>query len=138
MKNPLKNIGTFLADPTATIFGITVFTFMWMWTDSEVLSFQVHIFWGPLLLISSVLLIANKEWSNLLAAILCGFLPLIMLREFLTLPHNAEVPMLSYEHFKCFFRQMQFEGKGLLFIGLNLLILLRGSFALMRMTKARK
>jgi hypothetical protein len=138
MKNALKRTGSFLADPAAAIFGIAVFNYIWMWMDSPVRGLLMNMAWATLLLISSLLLLTNKAWGNLTAAILCGCLPLGILGEFLMLPQKVEVQMFSHQHFSYFFGDMRLTPKVLLFIGLNHLILARAVFAVMRMTKARK
>lgn len=86
-----------------------------------------------LLLVSSLLLLLNESWSNLIAAILSGYLPIEILWEFWMLAHHAEVPVFSYRHFSYFFRDIEIEGGILLlFIALTLLILVRAAFAVMR------
>jgi hypothetical protein len=138
MKNPLKSTGLFLADPAAAIFGIVVFNYVWVWVDSPAWAVEINIIWATLLLIASLLLLANKAWSNLVAAILGGFGPLLILQEFMMLAHNAEVPVFNHEHFDYVFTRMQLTSKGLLSIGLDFLILSRAVFALLRLTRARK
>jgi hypothetical protein len=135
MKRLLKRTARFLADPGAVIFGIAVFNFVWIELGKQDWHFHRNICMAVLMLVSSLLLLANKPWSNLIAAIIGGQLPLGLLWDFLMLAHNAEVPMLSYRHVSYFFSGLEIERGALLILALALMILWRAMFALMRMIK---
>jgi hypothetical protein len=133
MKIQIKRTARFFLDPKSMIFGVAIFNFIWMWLSSPEWHFHRNIFMAALLLISSLLLLLNKSWSNLMAAILSGYLPLEILWEFYLYAHDAEIPIFSYQHFAVFFfRSMEMDGRVLLFIALTLMILARAVFAVVR------
>lgn len=128
MKLSFKRLAAFLADPKSVIFGIAVFTFMWAWLVSPEYHFHRNIYMASCLLAASILILLNKLWSNLVAAIIGGYLPFEALREFWMFPMNAEVPMLSSNHFSYFFANI--ESGVMIFILLALLVLTRSVFAI--------
>ena len=86
-----------------------------------------------LLIVSANLLLLNASWSNLMAAILSGYLPIEFLYGFWMFAHHAEVPVFSYRHFIYFFRGIEIEGgEVFLFVTLTLVILARAVFAVIR------
>lgn len=86
-----------------------------------------------LLMVSAILLHLNTSWSNLIATILSGYLPIEFLSEFWMFAKNAEVPVFSYRHFSYFFFRIgEIEGTVLLFLALTLMTLARAVFAVMR------
>jgi hypothetical protein len=131
MKVQIERVARFLIDPKSMIFGVAIFNFIWVWLRSPEWHFHGNIFMAMLLLVSSLLLLLNKSWSNLIAAIFSGYLPIEILWEFWVLAHNAEVPVFSYRHFSYFFRDIEIEGGILLFIALTLMILAWAAFAVM-------
>ena len=137
MKTQIKKLATFLIDPKSMIFGVAIFNFIWVWLRSPEFHFHRNIFLAMLLLVSSILLLLNKSWSNLVAAIVSGYLPLEILWEFWMFPHQAEVPIFSYRHFSYFFGNVEIEGGVLLFIAVTLMILARAVFAVMRLMPRR-
>jgi hypothetical protein len=132
MKSQITRIICFLIDPKSVIFGVAIFNFVWVWLRSPEWHFHRNIFMATLLIASSLLLLLNKAWSNLLAAILSGYLPIEILWEFWIFAHNAEVPIFSYRHFSFFFNNSEIDGKVVLFIGLTLMILVQAVFGVMR------
>ena len=119
-----------LIDPKSMIFGVAVFNLILVWLRSPEWHFHRNIFMAVLLLVSSILLLLNSTWSNLIAAILSGYLPITFLWAFWMLAHYAEVPVFSYRHFSYFFRDIQIEGGVFLFLALTFVILARAVFAL--------
>lgn len=120
------------SDPKSMIFGVAVFNLILVWLRSPEWRFHANIFMAVLLLVSSILLLLNSTWSNLIAAILSGYLPITLLWEFWMLARWAEVPVLSYRHFKCFFANIQIDSGVLLFLALTLVTLARAVFAVKR------
>ena len=133
----LKRTALLLIDAKAMIFGVGVFNLILVLLHSPVWQFHRNIFFAVLLLASSLLLLLNKSWSNLIAAVLGGYLPVAILSGFWMLAYDAEVPVFSYRHFSYFFRGMAMERGGLLFIALTLGILARAVFAVMRSIAGR-
>jgi hypothetical protein len=121
-----------LIDPESMIFGVAVFNFILVWLRSPEWHFHRNIFMAVLLLVSSILLLPNSTWSNLIAAILSGYLPITCVSEFWMFAHYAEVPVFSYRHFSYFFSGMRSEGGVFLFLALTFVILARAVFAVLR------
>ncbi len=69
-------------DPKAVIFGIAIFNFGWVWSRSPEWEFHKYIFMAVLLLVPSVLILIKGVWSNFLAAVLGGYLPVQFAYEF--------------------------------------------------------
>lgn len=128
MKSSTKRFAAFLVDLKSMMFGLAIFTFIWACLRSPEFFFPSNLFLAVLLLAASVLIRLNKLWSNLIAAIISGYLPLEFLRAFLMFPKLAEVPMLSSEHFRYFFGTLQIE-HFLIFFAVTLMMLIRSVFA---------
>jgi hypothetical protein len=120
------------------IFGVAIFNFLVMYLQSPVWHFSRNVFIATLLLIASLLLVLNKSWSNLIAAILSGYVPLEIFWEFYMLAYYAELPIFGYRHFIVFFfRNTEIDGRLLLLLALTLMILARSIFAVMRLMPKR-
>ena len=132
MKTQIIRIVRFLIEPKSMIFGVAIFNLIWVWLHSPPWHFHRNIFMATLLMASSLLLLLNQSWSNLLAAILSGYLPIEILWEFWIFAHHAEVPIFSFRHFSFFFNNSEIDGRVFLFIALTLTILVRAVFAIMR------
>src|ERR1043165_8200837 len=104
MKCSARRFAAFLIDFKSMMFGLAIFALVWVSYRSHDYCFPTHVFFVVLLLVSSILIRLDKRWSNLIAAIINGFLPLEFVRAFLMFPHLAEVHMFSSEHFHYFFR----------------------------------
>ena len=127
-----KRIARILLDSKYVIFGVAVFTCILVWLRSPEWHFRASVFIATLLMVSAILLLLDKTWSNLIAAILSGFLPLEFVSEFWMFAQNAEVPVFSYEHFIYFFSRIEIKGRLLLFLALTLMTLAQAVFAVMR------
>jgi hypothetical protein len=114
------------------IFAVAVFDLILVSLRSSEWDFHNNIFFAVLLLLSSILLLLNSTWSNLIAAILSGYLPITVVWEFWRLARNAEVPVLSSRHFSCFFLNIQIDSTVVLFLALTLVTLARAVFAVKR------
>ena len=110
-----------LIDPRSMSFGLAIFTFILVWLHSSEWHFHRNIFMAVLLLAASISLLLNTSWSNLVSAILSGYLPIEVVWEFWMFSHNAEVPVFSYSHFSYFFRNIEVECGVFLFLALTLL-----------------
>ena len=133
MNAQIKRTARILFDPKFMIFGVAVFNLVLVWLRSPEWRFHIHAFTAVLLMVSAILLLLNTAWSNLIATILSGYLPVEVLREFWMLAKNAEVPVFSYRHFSYFFfRIEEIDGEVLLFLVLTLMIFARAVFAVMR------
>src|SRR6185503_14966328 len=95
MKSATKRFAIFLADPKSILFGAAIFILIWVWLQSPAYRLPNNIFIAVLLLASSILIRLNKQWSNLIAAILSGYLPVEFVRTFWTFPRLADVPLFS-------------------------------------------
>ena len=135
MKSVTKRLATFLADPKSMLFGVAIFTLVWVYMRSPAYRFPITIFLAVLLLASSILIRLNKPWSNLVAAILSGYLPVEFLREFWTFPSNADVPLFSAAHFRYFFENIYMTEGVVIFMVVTLMMLTRSAFAIMRNAK---
>jgi hypothetical protein len=132
MKSSIRRAAAYLADPKCMIFGVAIFTLIWVSIHSE-FRFHRNMHLAALLLAASLLILLNKLWSNLVAAIFSGYLPLEIWREFWMLARNAEVPMFSSEHFSYFFGNIDLEGGALMFIVPTLMMSTRSVFAILRL-----
>ena len=137
MQTQIERLGAFLADPKSMIFGFVIFNLIWVWLRSPEFHFHRNIFLAMLLLVSSILILMNKIWTNLVAAIVSGYLPLEILCEFWMFPHHAEVPIFSYKHFSYFFGNIEIEDGVLIYIAATSMILSRSVFAVVRLGKQR-
>ena len=132
MNVQIKRTARILLDPNSIIFGVAVFTFILVLQRVPEWHFQRNVFIAVLLMVSAILLILDKTWSNLIATILSGYLPIEFLNEFWMFAHHAEVPVFSFRHFIYFFSGIEIEARVQLFLMLTLMILARAVFAVMR------
>jgi hypothetical protein len=130
MKSSTKRLAAFLVDPKSMIFGVAIFTLIGVWMGPPGFHFHQNIFLAVLLLASSILILLDNPWSNLVAAVLSGYLPVEILREFWVFPSLAEVPILSSEHFRLFFGNFQIESQVLMSVAVTSMILARAAFAI--------
>jgi hypothetical protein len=133
MKPSMKRTAAFFVDPKSMMFGVAIFTFMWVWVRSPEFHFHRDMYVAVLLLASSILILLNKRWSNLVAGILSGYLPLEILREFWMYHRHAEVPLFSPKHFIYLLGNIDIEGGALMFIAVTLMMLTRSVFAIMQL-----
>ena len=125
-------------DPRAVIFGITVFNFGWVWSRSPEGEFHKYIFMAALLLVSSVLILIRRVWSNFLAAALSGYLPVQFAFEFWMLARRAEVPTFSFRHFTYFVREVvDIGGAVIFFFALTTMILACSVYSVKRLAAER-
>lgn len=136
MNIQIKGTARLLLDPKSMIFGVAVFNLCLVWLRSPEWSFHRNVFMAVLLIVSAILLLVNTSWSNLIAAILSGYLPIEFLYGFWMFAHYAEVPVLSYRHFSSFLR-VEIESEVLLFVVLTLMIWARAVIAVMSSIPAR-
>lgn len=132
MKCSTKRIAAFLVDAKSMMLGVAIFTFVWVWLCSPQFQFDRYMFIAMLLLTSSILIQVNTLGSNLVAAILSGYLPVEILREFWVFPSLAEVPILSSQHFRLFFGNIRPQTGAVMFIAVTLMMLARSVFAVIR------
>ena len=129
MKSATKRFATFLADPKSILFGAAILILIWVWLRSPNYRFPINSFLAFLLLASSILIGLNKRWSNLVASVLSGYLPVEVLREFWTFPGNADVPMFSAAHFRYFFGNLYTSEGVVIFLAVAVLMLARSTYA---------
>ncbi len=127
-----ERVARYLLNAQAVIFGLALFDFLWVSRRFHEYHFHRDIFIATLLLVAALCLLLNQSWSNLVAAILSGYLPLVLLNEFWMFPHYAEVPILSYRHLIYPFQMFEHESGVLFFFAITLLILVRAVFAILR------
>ena len=132
MNTQIKRIAQVLLDPKSMIFGVAVFNLILVWLRLPAWRFHGLVFFAVLLLVSAILLLLDRTWSNLIATILSGYLPIGFVNEFWMFAHHAEVPVFSYKHFIYFFSQIEIEAGLSLFLMLTLMILARAVFAVIR------
>lgn len=132
MNVQMKRTARILLDPNSMIFGVAVFTLILVWLRSPEWRFHGSVFMAVLLMVSAILLLLNTSWSNLIATILSGFLPIEFLSEFWMFAHHADVPVFSYRHFVYFFSGIEIEARLQLFLVLTLMVLARAVFAVLR------
>ena len=126
-------------DPKAVAFGVSVFTFGWVWVGADEWDFHRYIFVAALLLASSVLILIKRAWSNFLAAVLGGYLTVQFAYEFWMSARSAGVPTFSFEHFADFVGGLvKIEGVVALFCGLTVLILACSAHTLTRLESRRE
>jgi hypothetical protein len=123
MKRAVSFLVNPFLDPRAVIFGVAIFTFGWVWVSSSKWEFHKYIFMAALLLVSSVLIIIKRVWSNILAAAFSGYLPVQLAYEFWMFA-KSEVPIFSFRHFAFFAGILDVvEGAVIFFFALTAMIL---------------
>ena len=135
MKPSTKSLLAFLADIRSMIFGATIFTLILAWMRSGNSLFPENIFLSVLLLPACILILLNKRWSNLVAVVISGFMPVEFLRAFLMFPMLAEVRMFSSEHFRYFFGSGRVTTGFIMLMVVTTMMLVRSSSAIMRNAK---
>ncbi len=126
-------------DPRAMVFGVSVFTFGWVYTGSSEGTPDPYVFVASLLLTSSALILIKRALSNFVAAGLCGYLAVELAFQFWMTPRREEVPTFSFEHFAYFARDLvNIDGAVALFCGLTVLILACSAHTLMRLESGRE
>lgn len=130
MKSTTKRLAAFIADPKSILFGFAIFNLVWVWMSLPQYEVDKYIFLAGLLLVSSILIRVNTLWSNLIAAILSGYLPIEILWEFWVFPSRAEVPIFSPKHFRYFFANIDIKGGFVMFTAVTLLMLTRSAYAI--------
>lgn len=131
MKSSIKKLFAFLVDAKSMLFGVAIFNFVWVWMSLPEYQFRNYIFLAGLLLAASILIRLNTLWSNLIAAILSGCLPIEILWEFWLFPDRAEVPMFSWRHFRLFFLTIDIKTVLVISTALTLLMLTRSVYAIL-------
>jgi hypothetical protein len=135
MKLSAKSFAALFVDTRAMIFGVTIFALVLLWMRSPDFDILGNIFGSLLLLTASILILLNKRWSNLVAVILSGYLPVEFLRAFWMFPRLAEVPVLSLEHFRYFFGPARLASVYILLLFASSMMLARSTSAIMRNAK---
>jgi hypothetical protein len=130
MKSLTNKLAAFLVDPRSMMFGVGIFTLFWACLDSLDFRFPSNLFLAVLLLAASILIQLNTRWSNLIAAILSGYLPLEFVRAFWMYPRLAEVPTLSAKHFHYFFANLPTASGFMMFMAVTLMMLTRSVYAI--------
>ncbi len=104
-------------EPKSITFGFTIFYFVWSaaaWLCTP-LPFYPHfgapdyhfnVFMAALLLVAGAGLVCNRIWSRLLAAILCGQVPLAFCLIFWMVAQQAQVSPFSPAHINRWFREL--------------------------------
>ena len=125
-------------DPKAVIFGIAIFNVGWVWSRSPEWEFHKYIFMATLLLVSSVLVLIKRVWSNFSAAVLSGYLPVQFAYEFWMFARSAEVPAFSFNHFAYFVRDVaEVGGAVIFFFALTTMILACSAYSLKHLALGR-
>lgn len=109
----MKRLTSRFLEPRSIILGFTTFYFsstLSMWIDDPFFQNHSAMFVATVLLISAVCLAVNRVWSNLLAAVLSGQFPFIILAEFWMLSKNAEVTTFSLKHIQTWWWTMSQAG----------------------------
>ena len=109
----MKRLTSRFLEPRSIILGFTTFYFsstLSMWIDDSFFQNHRAMFVATVLLISAVCLAMNRVWSNLLAAVLSGQFPFIILAEFWMLSKNAEVTTFGFEHIRIWWWTMSNAG----------------------------
>ena len=133
MKRASEFLLNHFLDPRAVIFGVAVFNFGWVWSRPPDGEFYKHVFMAALLLASSVLILIKRVWSNLLAAVLSGYLPVQFAYEFWMLARHAEVPAFSLRHLAVFAGEIVGVGGAVVFfICLSAMILAYSAYSMQR------
>jgi hypothetical protein len=130
MKSTTKRLAAFIADPKSILFGFAIFNLVWVWMSLPQYQVDKYTFLAGLLLVSSILIRLNTLWSNLIAAILSGYLPIEILREFWGFSRLAEVSRFSLKHFRYFFANIEIKGVFVMCAAVTLLILTRSVYAI--------
>ena len=91
--------------PKPVVFGVAAFNFgsalsEWMQTSETYLRHNEELFLASILLAASMFLATRLVIGNLLAALLCGPLPLAHAFIFLEAAHRAETSLFSAAHFR--------------------------------------
>ena len=130
MKFTTKRLAASIADPKSILFGFAIFNLLWVWMSLPQYQVDKYIFLAGLLLVSSILIRVNTLSSNLTAAILSGYLPIEILREFWVFPGLAEVRIFSPKHFRYFFANIEIKGVFVMSTAVTLLMLTRSAYAI--------
>ena len=117
------------------IFGATIFTLVLAWMRSSSFIIPENIYISVLLLPACILMLINKRWSNLIAVVLSGHLPVEFSREFLMHPRLAEVRMFSSEHFRYFFGSGRLTTGFVMLMVVTTMMLVRSSSSILRSAK---
>jgi hypothetical protein len=137
MKQAAQLLSESIRDPRAFAFGFAIFIFWWVCVHPPEWSDHKFIFMATVLFAASTLILLKRVWSNFVAAVLGGYLPVQIAYEFCMLPQQAEVPFFSLSHFKYIAAGLfQIDGTVLLFIALNALILACAAHTLKRLSSA--
>lgn len=105
--------------PRIVILGVTVVYFLGVgeiWLNSEYWSHHQEMYFSTMLLIAASCLVWNKTWSNLLAAILCGQLPIAFFYDIWMVAKNAEIPIFGSSHMRMVIRDVASMGWQPLFL----------------------
>lgn len=109
----MRKLTSHVLEPRAIILGFTTFYFsstLVQWINEPFSQYHGQIFIATVLLISALSLVINKGWSVLLAGIMSGQLPFILLAEFWRLSRNAELTPFSFEHIRIWWWEISHVG----------------------------
>jgi hypothetical protein len=123
-------------DARAAAFGLAVFMFSWIcWREPEWNDYQ-FMFAAGALLAGSILILVRSVWSNFVAAVLGGYLPMELAYEFWMMPRRAEVPLFSPRHLECFARGfVEAGGPFILSLALSVFIIACSAQTLKRLSR---
>lgn len=114
--------------PRIVILGVTVVYFLGIgeiWLNSPYWSHHQEMYFSTMLLIAASSLVWNKTWSNLLAAILCGQLPVEFFYDIWMFAKRAEISLFSSSHMRMVTRDLATMGwQPLLLCALSIIILI--------------
>jgi hypothetical protein len=98
-----------LLEPKSITFGFTVFYFIWTfaaWRRAPSYDHYEEVFITGALCVAATGLVLDKVWSKLLAAILCGQMPLIYLLIFWVAARDTEVVPFSPRHISIWLHEL--------------------------------
>lgn len=136
MKQAARLLSESIRDARAFACGFAVFVFWWVCVRPPG-SDDKFIFEATMLLAASALLQLKSVWSNFVAAVLGGYLPVQIAYEFCVLPRQIDAPFFSLRHITYFAAGVfETDGPVFLFIALSALILACSAHTLKRLSSA--
>ncbi|HEY6806767.1 MAG TPA: hypothetical protein VI306_24530 [Pyrinomonadaceae bacterium] len=89
-----------LLDPKAVIFFVAVANMVQVWFQPNYLIPPENFFLSSIVLLATLLLFIKRLWSNFLAAVLTGILPVVFLCEVVRLASHADASPFGITHLR--------------------------------------
>jgi hypothetical protein len=90
-----------LLDPKAVMFAVAVANMIQvLFRLNDDWRFELNFFFSSLVLLSTLLLFIKRLWSNFLAVVFTGLLPVFSFLAILLTAKNAEVSLFGWNHIK--------------------------------------